>query len=60
MKRLSFSDPEDVKARLEMAVEVVAAGGVVLIPTESFYGSGSRPAERGGGGTGPRTQGAAR
>ncbi len=43
MKRLPFAESEDVKAALETAVEVAAAGGVVLIPTESFYGLGADP-----------------
>lgn len=43
MKRLSFSESQDVKPALEIAVAVVAAGGVVLIPTESFYGLGADP-----------------
>lgn len=43
MKRLPFSESRDVKAALETSVEVVAAGGVVMIPTESFYGLGADP-----------------
>jgi tRNA threonylcarbamoyl adenosine modification protein (Sua5/YciO/YrdC/YwlC family) len=43
MKRLPFAESRDVVAALETAVEVVAAGGVVLIPTESFYGLGADP-----------------
>lgn len=43
MKRLQFHVPEDVKTCLETAAEVVASGGVVLIPTESFYGLGADP-----------------
>lgn len=43
MKRFPFTESEDVKAALETAVEVVTAGGVVLIPTESFYGLGADP-----------------
>lgn len=43
MNRLSFSDPEDAKRAIGVAVEVVAAGGVVLIPTESHYGLGVDP-----------------
>jgi len=43
MKRLEFRQPEDVKACLDTAAEVVASGGVVLIPTESFYGLGADP-----------------
>lgn len=43
MTRLPFSDSEDVKRALGEAAEVVAAGGVVLIPTESHYGLGVDP-----------------
>lgn len=43
MKRKPFSDKTEVKAALDAAVEVVTAGGVVLIPTESFYGLGADP-----------------
>ncbi len=38
MIRLPFIESEDVKRALGEATEVVAAGGVVLIPTESHYG----------------------
>jgi len=43
MKRLPFAESRDVKAALETASAVVAAGGVVLVPTESFYGLGVDP-----------------
>ena len=43
MKRLDFCQPDDVKQCLDTAAEVVASGGVVLIPTESFYGLGVDP-----------------
>lgn len=38
MIRLPFSDPHEIKSALSAAADVVAAGGVVLIPTESHYG----------------------
>jgi len=43
MTRLPFSDSDDIKRALGAAAEVVAAGGVVLIPTESHYGLGVDP-----------------
>ena len=43
MTRLPFSDSEEIINALGVAAEVVAAGGVVLIPTESHYGLGVDP-----------------
>ncbi len=43
MNRLPFSDPHEIKSAVSIAAEVVAAGGVVLIPTESHYGLGVDP-----------------
>lgn len=43
MTHLPFSDSEDIKNALGTAADVVAAGGVVLIPTESHYGLGVDP-----------------
>lgn len=43
MTHLPFSESEDIKNALGTAAEVVAAGGVVLIPTESHYGLGVDP-----------------
>jgi len=43
MIRLGFSHPSDTREALAVAADVVAAGGVVLIPTESFYGLGADP-----------------
>ncbi len=43
MTQLPFSDSEDIKNAWGAAAEVVAAGGVVLIPTESHYGLGVDP-----------------
>jgi L-threonylcarbamoyladenylate synthase len=43
MKHRSFSEAEDVMDCLAEAVDVVAAGGVLLIPTESFYGLAADP-----------------
>jgi len=43
MIRLDFTDPGETKKALAVAAEVVAAGGVVLIPTESTYGLGVDP-----------------
>jgi L-threonylcarbamoyladenylate synthase len=38
MIRLPFSDTVEIKSALRAAADVVAAGGVLLIPTESHYG----------------------
>lgn len=46
MIRLVFSDPSDTRKALDDAAEVVASGGVVLIPTESYYGLGVDPGQR--------------
>ena len=43
MIRLPFYDSQDTRRALDSAAEVVAAGGVVLIPTESHYGLGADP-----------------
>jgi len=41
--RLQFGDAEDIAAAAAAAAEIVARGGVVLLPTESFYGLGADP-----------------
>lgn len=46
MNRLPFSDSHEIKHAVGAAAEVVAAGGVVLIPTESHYGLGVDPRHR--------------
>jgi tRNA threonylcarbamoyl adenosine modification protein (Sua5/YciO/YrdC/YwlC family) len=43
VKHLPFKRPEDTAGALGVAADVVAAGGVVLIPTESYYGLGADP-----------------
>lgn len=43
MIRLPFSDPGEIRSAMGVTAEVVAAGGVVLIPTESHYGLGVDP-----------------
>ena len=43
MKRLPFTQPDEIVTATRMAAEVVAAGGVVLLPTESYYGLGVDP-----------------
>jgi len=43
MIRLPFSDSREIKDAVGKAAGVVAAGGVVLIPTESHYGLGVDP-----------------
>lgn len=44
MRRLPFSEPEEIVAAVLVAADVVADHGVLLLPTESFYGLGADPA----------------
>lgn len=44
MRRVPFCSSEEVHAAIELATEIVAGEGVVMIPTESFYGLGANPA----------------
>ncbi|MFV2071614.1 MAG: L-threonylcarbamoyladenylate synthase [Thermoanaerobaculales bacterium] len=46
MIRLRFVDRDQVRDALPVAAEVVAQSGVVLFPTESFYGLGGDPSNR--------------
>ena len=46
MKKLPFCQDSEVRTALSVAAEVVASGGVVLIPTESYYGLGADPRRR--------------
>ena len=48
MKRLGFTQPDEIVTAARMAAEVVAAGGVVLLPTESYYGLGADPLQADG------------
>jgi tRNA threonylcarbamoyl adenosine modification protein (Sua5/YciO/YrdC/YwlC family) len=41
--RLPFSEPGDVLAASRKASEVLEGGGVLLVPTESFYGLAADP-----------------
>ena len=43
MKRLPFVEPEEIIASLKWTTEVLSAGGVVVVPTESFYGLAADP-----------------
>jgi L-threonylcarbamoyladenylate synthase len=43
MRRLAFIAPAEVAAAVAPTLEVVAAGGVVLVPSESFYGLAADP-----------------
>jgi L-threonylcarbamoyladenylate synthase len=47
MNRLRFRDSEDVRVVAGAAMEAIAAGGVILMPTESFYGLGGDPDDDG-------------
>ncbi len=44
MRRLPFGEPEEIVAAVLVAADVVADHGVLLLPTESFYGLGADPA----------------
>lgn len=46
MTRLPFRTPDEVAAAVAPVAEVVASGGVVLVPTESFYGLAADPRSR--------------
>ena len=48
MKRLPFNQPDEIITATRVAAEVVAAGGVVLLPTESYYGLGADPLQADG------------
>ncbi len=43
MRRLPFTDREHAVAAMPLAVEEVERGGVLLVPTESYYGLGADP-----------------
>jgi L-threonylcarbamoyladenylate synthase len=43
VRRLPFADPEHCGEAVRAAGEVVAADGVVLLPTETYYGLGADP-----------------
>lgn len=43
MRRLPFVANDEIIAALSSAVEVVTAGGVLVVPTESFYGLAADP-----------------
>jgi len=43
MRRLAFSKTEEIAEASREAERVITAGGVLLLPTESFYGLGTDP-----------------
>lgn len=43
MKRLPFFEAGDILASSGVAMEVLAGGGVLLVPTESYYGLAADP-----------------
>ncbi|MCG6947581.1 MAG: threonylcarbamoyl-AMP synthase [Acidobacteria bacterium] len=47
MVRLPFVEPEDVADAVQTCWDVVKDGGVLLLPTESFYGLGVDPMDSG-------------
>ena len=48
MIRLPFVEPSDVAEAVATGIAVVARGGVILLPTESFYGLGCDPRSEAG------------
>ena len=48
MIRLPFVESDDVAEAVEIGVAAVAKGGVVLLPTESYYGLGCDPWSKAG------------
>ncbi len=48
MRTLRFKVAEDAQAATALVASAVAGGGVVLLPTETFYGLGADPQSRGG------------
>ena len=43
MRRLAFADTEEIAEASRAADRVISGGGVLLLPTESFYGLGADP-----------------
>jgi L-threonylcarbamoyladenylate synthase len=43
VRRRPFTDPEHLPAAAAEVADIMARGGVVLLPTESFYGLGADP-----------------
>ncbi len=43
MKRLPFVENDEIASSSKAAVDVVSAGGVVVVPTESYYGLAGDP-----------------
>lgn len=43
MRTVAFSEPSDLERATRASVEVVTNGGVVLLPTETFYGLAGDP-----------------
>ena len=43
MRRIAFTQPEEIIAASHEAARMASAGGVLLLPTESFYGLGADP-----------------
>jgi L-threonylcarbamoyladenylate synthase len=43
LRRLGFKAPEDLAAAVEAVLQVLDQDGVVVLPTETFYGLGASP-----------------
>ncbi len=48
MKRLAFCEDHEVIAAIPAAMDVVSSGGVLMVPSESFYGLGADPSSQDG------------
>jgi L-threonylcarbamoyladenylate synthase len=46
VRSIEFLDDDDVRAAIRSAKAVVARGGTILMPTESYYGLGADPRQR--------------
>lgn len=48
MRRIAFTETEEIVEASHEAARVVSSGGVLLLPTESFYGLGTDPSREDG------------
>ncbi len=46
MLRIPFTQREHIKEAIRLSTEVLDRGGVILVPTETFYGLAARPDDR--------------
>ena len=56
MRRLPFTEPADAAEALKFSVAIIGSNGIVLVPTETFYGlAATHAVYRKGNGRRPRT-----